>query len=354
MDDEVERLFREGGLADAPHVVDEAQLLETLRLEYGLDGRLVRIPTEKDATYRLRAPGNGSGEEFLVKVSQPEEPEEVVGCQVDVVSWVEERDPGIPVQSVLSARDGKRRRRFFDADGRFSGVLRVHRFIPGSLLVDERATPRLLRSVGAMLGRLDIALGDFSHPGETRVFVWDLERFMSFEPLIASETDPIRRALAQRVFDAFGERVVPALPAARKQVIHGDFSPYNVVVDPDAEGGVTGVIDFGDAVRGPVVFDPAVLLGNHLLPAPNHPWEQARQLLDGYRERFPLSEQEVGLTAIASVARVTLRALIAARRLERGTDRADYVMQHAGQDWDRVDNAISLGFDAALDYLLHT
>lgn len=349
MDAVTERLLRDAGLAGQAHTVDEAGLSRILDEAYGLVGPLSRLDTEKDATYRLDA----AGDDFLVKVSHPNEPLDVVRCQVDVISWIETVDDGIPVQTVRPARDGRLWRRLQDETGGFAGILRVYRFIPGALLANERPAPDRRRAIGAMLGRVDTALDDFTHPGESPVIAWDLSRFLSLEPLIELERDSWRRELARQVFAAFRERVRPRLATARTQVIHGDFSPYNVVVDPAAAEYVTGVIDFGDTVRGPVVFDPAVLLGNYLQPTPRHPWEEARDLLDGYRGVFPLTDEEVGLVAVASAARVTLRALIATWRLDRGTDRAAYVRQHASQDWGRAANVVALGFDASHAYLLH-
>lgn len=358
MDAEAEALLRDTGLAGEAHRIDEDVLLAVLEAEYGLSGTLSRLVTEKDATFRLRSARSESAQpgaegDFLVKVSHPDEPLDVVRCQIDVIDWIESTDAGIPVQSVRRARDGRRWLPFRDDAGGFAGVLRVYRFLPGPLLADESASREQRSAVGAMLGRLDIALGAFAHPGEQPVLAWDLSRFLSLEPVIDLEGDEGRRELAREVFAAFRERVQPRLGTARTQVIHGDFSPYNVVVDPSAGAYVTGVIDFGDTVRGPVVFDPAVLLGNHLQAAPTHPWLEARDLLDGYREVFPLSDEEVDLVAVASASRVTLRALIATWRLARGTDRADYIRQHAFRDWDRVANVIDLGFDAAHAYLLH-
>lgn len=355
MEHDVEQLFRDSGLTAPAHRVNETRLHRLLGEDYGLSGRLRRVDTEKDATYRL-APtegGSHSEREFLVKVSQPDEPSDVVQCQVDAVRWIEHEDPEIPVQTILPARDGAHLRVLTDEAGEYCGRLRVHRFIPGTMLADADPTPAQLRTVGSMLGRIDGVLSGFTHPGAERVLVWDLTRFLQFEALIDQEPDAERRSGARAVFDAYRTWVAPRLSTARTQVIHGDFSPFNVVVDPEAEDYVTGVIDFGDVVRSPLVFDPAVLLGNHLLAAPEHPWVQARALLDGYRATLPLSDEEVGLVAVASAARVTLRALIANWRVRRGTDRADYVMEHARHDWGRVANVVAHGFSAARAYLLH-
>ncbi|KJL29096.1 phosphotransferase [Microbacterium oxydans] len=353
MDAATEALLRDTGLAGTAHRVDEDWLARVLDQRYGLQGNLSRLDTEKDATYRLRHGDADAAGEFLVKISHPEEPLDVVRCQVDVIGSIEHADPGIPLQNVRPALDGRLWRPFDDETGQPAGILRVYRFLPGLLLAEHPASPQQRHAVGAMLGRVDSALADFAHPGETPLLAWDLRRFLHFEPLIELEADERRHELARQVFGTFREEVQPRLATARSQVIHGDFSPYNVVVDPSAVGYVSGVIDFGDTMRAPVVFDPAVLLGNHLQSAPRHPWVEARDLLDGYRDMFPLSDEEVGMVAVAAAARVVLRALIATWRLEQGTDRADYVRRHALHDWGRVAGVIDLGFDAAHSYLLH-
>lgn len=351
--DAIDELFRQSGLLGQPGAVDEQLVLHELSLHYGIEGRLTRLQTEKDSTFRLTGERDGAPGQFLVKVSQPDEPEAVVRCQVDVVEWIERHDPTIPVQTVVPDRDGRPLRALQDPDGRFLGLLRVQAYIAGALLVETTPTAAQLREVGATLGRLDVALSDFSHAGADRVLVWDLSRFSSLRPLIALEPDAHRRSLATAVFDGFDEHVVPALATARTQVIHGDFSPYNVVIEPGAEHGVRGVIDFGDALMAPVIFDPAVLLANHLQAAPLHPWEVARELLAGYRQAFALTDGELRMLVHASLARVVLRALVANRRIANGTGRADYVRQHAQHDWTRIENALGFGRHAAFQYLQH-
>ena len=51
----------------------------------------------------------------------------------------------------------------------------------------------------------------------------------------------------------------------RGQIIHGDVHPYNVLVG--AGGQVTGIIDFGDMVHGPLILDLANAAGDFLTPS---------------------------------------------------------------------------------------
>ena len=347
MTQRMHQLFSDSGLLSRHERIPAETVLRELREHYGLEGALEAIDTEKDSTFRLR----GGERDRLVKVSPPDEPVPVVRCQTDVIDWVERADPGIPVQSVVPALDGSRHRLLHDRDGRFLGVLRVLDFIPGRMLGETRPTPAQAAEVGAMLARVDVALRGFAHEGLERPMVWDIGRFEVLEPLLDSETDPARRELAAQVFAHYRSRLAPALPRLPAQVIHGDFSAFNAVVDPDGDPFVTGVIDFGDVQRGPVIFDPAVLLANHLLPAPEHPWARAREMLAGYLRVVPLSDEEIELLAVASLARVVMRVLVLNWRMTHVPERADYLRTHAREDWARIENACAYDLDRAGAFL---
>ncbi len=348
MTEQMNALFEESGLTSRHQPIDEARVHRELQQHYGLAGTLHPIDTEKDSTFRLHTPGR----DYLVKVSPRDEPLPIVLCQTDVIDWVQHTDPGIPVQSVLRTHDGANHRLLHDDAGSYLGALRVLDFIPGTMLGEAHATAQQLARVGAMLGRLDLALQGFEHEGLDRPLVWNISNFMIIEPLLEYETDPERRAMAEQIFAIYRERLEPVRHELRSQVIHGDLSAFNAVVDPDSEQFITGVIDFGDVQVNPVIFEPAVLFANHLLPAPEQPWRTARDMLVGYLSEFALSDDEIELLAVASLARVALRALVTNWRIAHVPERAEYLRMHAREDWDRIENTLSFGIDAGAAYLL--
>jgi Ser/Thr protein kinase RdoA (MazF antagonist) len=348
MSQQMQQLFEESGLTSRHEPIDESLVYAALREHYGLDGELQRIDTEKDSTFRLR---RDTGD-YLVKVSPKDEPLPVVLCQTDVIDWVQSRDPGIPVQSVLRTRDGANHRILHHESGDYLGALRVLEFIPGTMLGEATPSPSQLAQVGAMLGRVDLALQGFAHEGLGRSLVWNIAEFMTLEPLLDYEADPERRAMAEEIFALYRERLEPVRHELRTQVLHGDLSAFNAVVDPDSSQFLTGVIDFGDVQVNPVIFDPAVLFANHLLPAPANPWQASRDMLVGYLEVFALSEDEIRLLAIASLARVALRALVTNWRIVHVPERAEYLRSHAREDWARIENTLNYGIDAGAAHLL--
>lgn len=348
MTEQMNALFEESGLTSRHQRIDETRVHKELQQHFGLTGTLHPIDTEKDSTFRLRTQGG----DYLVKVSPRDEPLPIVRCQTDVIDWVQRVDPSIPVQSVLRTHDGANHRVLHDSDGAYLGALRVLEFIPGTMLGEADAAPQQLARVGAMLGKVDLALQGFEHEGLDRPLVWNISNFLVLEPLLNYETNPERRAMAEQIFALYRERLEPMRHSLRSQVIHGDLSAFNAVVDPDSEQFITGVIDFGDVQINPVIFEPAVLFANHLLPAPANPWSTARDMLVGYLSEFELSDEEIELLAVASIARVALRALVTNWRIVHVPERAEYLRSHAREDWDRIENTLAFGIDAGAAYLL--
>ena len=320
-----------GLLAEHPQLADPA-VLELLEQFYGLKGTLVRIPTEKDETFRLR----DGDETYLVKISAPDEDPVIVHLQTACMEHLERTAPELPVQRLVRSLGGEPQILIPAPAGAFDRVLRVMRFLPGDLLANQDASAGQLRLVGSSLARLGIALQDFDHPRANRLLLWDLKHFHRMRPLLDYVEDQEKRSLAEDIFDQFDEKVVPLLGTLTSQVVHGDFSPFNVLVNPSRPDYVTGIIDFGDVVRTPVIFDISVTMANLLGADPASPWEHALHVMNGYRSIHPLPGQELEALIVSAQARLLLRALITQWRASQLPQRRDYLLSHSKPDWDRL------------------
>jgi Ser/Thr protein kinase RdoA (MazF antagonist) len=316
---------------------------------YQLSGDLEPLPTEKDDTFRLRT----ATADHLVKVSPPEEPLAVVALQTAAMRYLEAEAPHLPIQRVQETLDGNDSVRIEIDDGT-ARVLRVFNFVEGAMLARTRADEQQLAEVGHMLGRVDLALRPFAHPADRRRLVWDIRHFHRLRELIEYTSDSAHRRLAREVFRHFSAAVAPRLQDLETQVIHGDFSPYNVVVDPEADVFVAGVIDFGDCVRSALIFDPAVPLGNLLGSTHSDPWREASIFLAGYESARPIRDSELPLLPVAALARLTLRALVVNWRADRAPERGDYLLDHASDDWMNVERAMAVPLDEVVARFVST
>lgn len=332
-----QRLFAESGLASSHDPVDERVVRRLLDRRYGLQGDLQPLQTEKDDTFRLRT---GSAP-YLVKVSPPDEPPSVVGLQTAAMRFLEGAARELPVQRVELTTDGSDSVVIEAIDGT-SRVLRVFNFVEGAVWAQTEPADDQLAKVGEMLGRVDLALEGFAHPADRRELVWDLRHFHHLAEIVEHTPNAGHRQLAGTVLRLFERTVVPRLGDLETQVIHGDYSPYNVVVDEHSDGYVTGVIDFGDTMRSALIFDPAVALANMVGRVPDQPWRDATVFVAGYEQARPIKDSELPLLPVAALARLTLRALITNWRAERVPERRDYLLAHAKDDWINVERAIAV------------
>jgi Ser/Thr protein kinase RdoA (MazF antagonist) len=344
-----QQLFEESGLASSHEPIETNVVDALLARHYQLSGHLERLATEKDDTFRLRT---GTAD-HLVKVSPPDEAVAVVALQTAVMRHLETEAPHLPIQRVKETIEGSDNVPIETKDGGVR-VLRVFDFVEGAVLARTNPDPHQLAKAGQMLGRVDLALRSFRHPADERRLVWDLRHFDQLRELIEHTPSAAHRRLAQEVFRLFHEAIVPRLGDLETQVIHGDYSPYNVLVDPRTDSFVTGVIDFGDSMRSALIFDPAVSLANLLGRTPSDPWREACSFVAGYERARPIKDTELPLLPVAALARLTLRALVTQWRAERVPERRDYLLEHARDDWVNVERAMAVAMEEVVARLLST
>lgn len=328
-----DRVLVETAIA-APHSAIDPGLVKRLLIEnYGLDGALEPVATEKDDTFRLRA-----DVDYIVKCSPASEDPELVDLQTAAMVHLETAAPDVPAQRVIATRVGSREV-VIEGTQPYPRVLRVLNYVPGDLLKDGARTADHWRLAGRMLGRLTVAMAGFAHPRDDRKLLWDMGNFHRMPELLGFVDNPADRDLAQRIHDEYLDTVVPRLGALESQVIHGDFSPYNAVVDRGDPEFVTGVIDFGDVVRTRVIFDVAVGMANLIGVDSADPWGDAIAFLGGYLQTRSLSADDVVLLREVALGRLLLRALVVCWRAQGDPDRHAYLVTHAARDWTSLRNA---------------
>ena len=322
-----------GGLAGdyVPMTNDRAQRL--LEEHYGISGALKRFDTEKDDTFRVTTKDE---QKFVLKVANPDEPFREIDFQNGILRHVETRDPTVPVPRIIHSAAGSDIFQITDVDGSQRWV-RLLTFLEGTPLDETQSDAQERVKIGKMLARLRYATEGFSHEAEDRYYGWDVQHLLTLEHLLDEVNDPTQHSALSRGLERF-RLVEPQLRTCRKQVLHNDFSKSNVVVDHDYPAFVTGVIDFGDAVKTAIAVDVSTALLNQLPETPNEDlFYRARDVLQGYLSIAVLTNDELALIPHLVMGRIVTRALLTLWRVKLFPDNERYIMRNTEQGWHQLD-----------------
>jgi 4-aminobutyrate aminotransferase-like enzyme len=314
-------------LRAAPPSFGIAEAERIARDLYGLAVSISALPGERDCNFRLRtAESTGAGKpgvasqgvatqgtaprEFVLKILEVATDAPSIDCLVRVLDHLAEQDPTLPVPRLFPTQQGEELGRF-TRDGIDYATCLVS-FLPGRLLLEATSpSTALLQNAGATLARVDRALQGFFHPSLTRLLAWDVRRLpdlAEFSTYI--ESAPLRAAV-EGVCSSF-RACLPRLRGLRSQAIHGDCHAANLLVDASGDS-ICGILDFGDMIHAPVIFEPAVAM-SELLTEAVAPLDSLAAVLHGYAQHQVLNADEVELLFDIITARHAVTLLVHAWR----------------------------------------
>src|SRR6266516_4798994 len=248
-------------LAAARPALDAAIVIDVARRTFAIDAdNALDLASERDQTFLLIAAS--SHPLAVMKVSNAAEDPATLDMEALGVLHATKIDPSLPLAiprlrpeaSAESLDPSDRRAAHEAADGVHH--VRMYDVLPGRGRIDGREVPdAALGGWGEMTARVGHALRGFFHPAARRTMLWDVQHTARTRELVDSVRDRRHRDLVERVLDRFDEVVTPVWPSLRAQVVHGDLTTDNALVD-DA-GRITGIVDFGDMSHSALVTDIA-------------------------------------------------------------------------------------------------
>jgi hydroxylysine kinase len=299
---------------------------------FGIEGRLQRLETEKDDTFRLTA---RDGRNYALKVAHPAEDPCEITFQIDLLRHIAAIDPILPVPRVVLDQALRPQFSYLDAAGQKHEV-HLLTYLEGVPLSEVASSPAEREKIGEVLGKLRRATAGYAHPTDAREVAWDVKHLPKLAPLLGEIADPTQRRLLEAGLDRFAS-ITERLSRCRTQVLHNDFSKSNIVVDTAATQFVTGIIDFGDAVRTAIVVDVSTALVNQLPSQPAEPFfSDGHDLLRGYLRVADLTDEELLLLPHLVMGRVITRALLTIWRGRLFPDNARYILRNTDQGWHQL------------------
>jgi 4-aminobutyrate aminotransferase-like enzyme/Ser/Thr protein kinase RdoA (MazF antagonist) len=301
---------------------------------FGVEGTATDLGSERDQTFLIDDGGVG----VVIKISNLGEDPAVLDLEHGAIEHVARVDPELPV-----ARSRGERATFNGGDGVYHVRLfeRLHGRRGGGPRLDDRA----VYAFTATHARLNLALRSFFHPAAGRELLWNLEHTPRLRPLLDAIDDTGRRGLAARVVDGFEQRVAPRWPVLRAQIVHGDFTLGNVLMDDRAR--ISGIFDFGDCGHTAQVTDFAVALASVLRGRPSDDiFRVGRIAIDGYASRLPFEPEELAVLGDLVAARLAMILAISAWRVRRYPENTEYIQAEDKDSWALLELFDSIGADA--------
>lgn len=325
--------------------LDETEAAALAAQAFGVSGHATLLTSERDQNFRIDVPGHAG---YVLKITHPAEDVGVTDFHTEAQLHLMRADATLPIPQLIATRDGASV--FWREGGGGRQAVRLITFVPGVPLYKVARSAAQRRALGAALARIDLALGSFSHTHANHRLLWDLQHLAQLRPLLACIDDPARGALAQRFLDRFELRVAPVLTTLRRQVIHNDLNPYNVLVDAGDHDRVAAIFDFGDMVEAPLVHEIAVAAAYQLADAAD-PLVTAAECIGAYHARLPLTEPEIALLPDLIAARLLTTVLITSWRAREHPENSTYILRNSGLSWNGLERLEAMGMDQALQSL---
>ncbi|MEX1172685.1 MAG: aminotransferase class III-fold pyridoxal phosphate-dependent enzyme [Chloroflexota bacterium] len=337
-------------LAAARPTFDEAAVLGIAAGTFGEPAAAARdLGSERDQTFMLL--DDGSRPLAVMKLSNAAEDPATLDMEALAVLHARRVDPTLPlaVPRRVPGVDGDASdpATFRAAVTRPDGVhhARLYDVLPGRGRSDPMdLSDAALVAWGETTARLGRALRGFFHPSAQRTMLWDVQHAALTRPMVRSIGDPGQRALVERALDRFDEVVTPAWPSLRAQVVHGDLTTDNALVDE--AGRITGIVDFGDMSHSALVTELASVLDSLLDDrGPHDLFRTARLVLDGYQRVTPLEPLELRLMGELLAARAAVTIAISSWRAERGLEEASFAVRYNEKVARTIATLLDIGWD---------
>ena len=334
-------------LSTPPPQFSAAAAARILRDQYDIEGSLKVLISERDQNFLVKPE---SGESFVFKIANSTEDAGVTDFQIEALLHVSEKDPAFPVPRVRPALNGDRSTTIVARDGRVH-IARVLTWLEGVPLRFAEPRQDIEEELGKILARLGTALQDFEHPASDHVLLWDLLHAGNLAELLENiENESLRDKCRQRLH-VFEQSIEPALNQLSSQVIYNDLNSSNVLVDPNNTASITGIIDFGDMVRSPLVIDVAVAAA-YLCEGGENPLSGIVSFLSGYSRVRPLQQEEVELIYDLIITRNVMTIVITHWRAKQHPENRDYILRNEPRARSTINTLIDLGQSNVTDIFL--
>ncbi len=280
-------------IAEETPAFSDAEAIAVARDHYGLDVTVRSLVSERDQNFQLLS---ATGQRYVLKIANAAELRLVTDFQIKALMHIRNHLSRNAVQintpAVKETLAGESHVILIRSG--VEHVARVVSFVDGVPIEGRVPSARLCRNMGVYLAHLGAALRDFEHPGSAQSLLWDLQKALNLRELLQHIPARSAKRDVELALNDFEEFALPHILSVRRQVIHSDFNPDNVLTDAENPDVVAGVIDFGDMLTAPLIADVAIG-ASYVRPTDGNPLTLVADFIAGYHSVTPLTLQEIDM-----------------------------------------------------------
>tara|TARA_B110000116_G_scaffold227981_1_gene209166 strand:- start:4763 stop:7834 length:3072 start_codon:yes stop_codon:yes gene_type:complete len=328
---------------------DAVAILES---SYGIAGSVDFLPSERDQNFKVTTEEK---DQFVLKIASPFEEERLVNFQDEVLNFLIEKKLPFSLPTPVPDKSGHNIVRFKNQSGQ-ERLIRLVSYIEGKKLSEvAHKDGKLIRSLGESVASLHQTLTAFDQEiPERDGFAWDLT---NASKVISANIDYIDNAdhkrLLEKICRNLETEIQPILQELPSSLLHNDANDHNILVGPtSAEGrNVLGILDFGDMIYGPCIYDLAISSAYAQMGS-NDPLSVITTLVQAYNEVQPLSETELEVLFPLICARLAVSVSLSARHLHENKNNTDpYLTVSQQAAWESLNSLGKIHSRLARDLL---
>lgn len=289
------------------------KLIETFLEDYGIScNSYKKLEGYGSLNYKIEG---SDGQIYLLKIYQATEDKELILEEIELIDFFSKK---VNCKFTKTIRNKNGNLLGLGPDSQFCRLLN---YLEGNCLTSDDLNETLLVSLGSTIGMLHKQAPRKSFPNiAARELSWDLKQINSIAGYIDFIRDPHLRSIVLYYLDAFQNKVIPHMHNYQSALIHNDLNEQNLIVQ-DQE--LVGIIDYGDAVRSPLIFDLGIALCYLLML--NQDFEFIiSKVLNGYANKNKFEDIELDALYYVVGARLSMSLCHSAKAKAKQMD-TDYI-----------------------------
>lgn len=281
----------------------ESLAQKLLNKYFGISGTLKRLNAYASENYLVTT----ENEKYVLKVYINNDNPELIAAESEVLTALNSTGKPLGLPRPIKTIDGEFQAIFQEGDNHY--IVRLLTFIEGTFLAEIEPDKNCYESLGAYLADLDSELLKLKSPIiQNRNYHWNIQQIHLLKDKIDHIDTASKQNLVRYFILQYNENARPVSHGFRHSILHNDSHEWNILTQDQR---VTGAIDFGDIVYGPLVQEVAISI-SYAMMASDDPWSTASIILKSYHQRLPLLREEIEVLYYYIAARLCISVCISA------------------------------------------